>query len=290
VHDQRTHKMSFVEGLRVDIYFLGIIILKMLGKMRVEEGDNHNMTYLLQISDISMYYEKESLSPEMINFLTICFYDPQITVSELLTHNLISENVMVDESMHAYSESPSRKMTIHETSSKRSGSTTTSKVLKRYLTNGTHEGSSSEFRSDTISNFSLKTKSVVYEDSSFILKKLQSLNKRKTTTYGSGVGGMSRNSVSKFLKNRSLLEISSISSSSPAGSLARPLDRMNSKNRIILGEGSINEEKDTIREEPMEDEDYVGLTHLSVQHSVKLTKSIVLNGYHRFKKITITFL
>lgn len=67
----RTPKMSFVEGLRVDIYFLGIIILKMLGKMRVEEGDNLNMTSLLQIADISVYYKNESLSPEIVDFLEI---------------------------------------------------------------------------------------------------------------------------------------------------------------------------------------------------------------------------
>lgn len=63
--------MNFVEGLRVDIYFLGIIILKMLGKMRVEEGDNSNMTSLLQIHDISMFYANETLSPEMISFLNV---------------------------------------------------------------------------------------------------------------------------------------------------------------------------------------------------------------------------
>mmetsp|Transcript_4105 Transcript_4105/g.3865 ORF Transcript_4105/g.3865 Transcript_4105/m.3865 type:complete len:100 (-) Transcript_4105:7-306(-) len=44
---ERTPKMSFVEGLRVDVYFLGIVILKILGKMRIEEGDKLNMTSLL---------------------------------------------------------------------------------------------------------------------------------------------------------------------------------------------------------------------------------------------------
>ena len=63
--------MSFVEGIRVDIYFLGIIILKMMGKMRIEEGDNSNMTSLLQIADISVFYKNESLSEEMISFLDI---------------------------------------------------------------------------------------------------------------------------------------------------------------------------------------------------------------------------
>lgn len=63
--------MSFVEGLRVDIYFLGIIILKILGKMRIEEGEKLNMTALLQITDISVFYQNESLSEEMINFLDV---------------------------------------------------------------------------------------------------------------------------------------------------------------------------------------------------------------------------
>lgn len=63
--------MSFVEGLRVDIYFLGIIILKMLGKMRVDEGDYLNMTSLLKINDISVFYRSETLSLEMINFLDV---------------------------------------------------------------------------------------------------------------------------------------------------------------------------------------------------------------------------
>ena len=63
--------MSFVEGLRVDIYFRGIIILKMLGKMRVDEGDYLNMTSLLKINDISVFYRSETLSLEMINFLDV---------------------------------------------------------------------------------------------------------------------------------------------------------------------------------------------------------------------------
>lgn len=83
--------MSFVEGLRVDIYFLGIIILKMLGKMRVDEGDHLNMTSLLKINDISLFYRSETLSLEMINFLDVCFYDPQITLTELMMHKLICE-------------------------------------------------------------------------------------------------------------------------------------------------------------------------------------------------------
>lgn len=57
--------MTFVEGLRVDIYFLGIMIIKMLGKMRIEEGDNQPMSSLLKINDISTYYANESLSEEM---------------------------------------------------------------------------------------------------------------------------------------------------------------------------------------------------------------------------------
>lgn len=68
---ERTPKMTFVEGLRVDIYFLGILILKMLGKMRVEEGDNSPMSELLKIKDISSYYENESLSEEIKNFLDL---------------------------------------------------------------------------------------------------------------------------------------------------------------------------------------------------------------------------
>ena len=62
----------------------------------------------------------------------------------------------------------------------KSGTTNTSKVLKRYLTSGTNEGSGSEYYSDntshildsSIETFKRKQKiqSVLYEDSSFILK------------------------------------------------------------------------------------------------------------------------
>jgi len=184
--------MSFVEGIRVDIYFLGIIILKMLGKMRIEEGDKLNMTSLLQIPDISVFYRNECLSEEMINFLDVCFYDPQITLSELVMHKLISIAFTQSESTKIIIESPNSKS--HLESSKNSGTNSTSKILKRYLTNGTNEGSSSEFYSETTSNFlrtsidtfkeKHKIQSVLYEDSSYILKRLMSMKKRKTEIEG----------------------------------------------------------------------------------------------------------
>jgi hypothetical protein len=43
----------------------------MLGKMRVDEGDYLNMTSLLKINDISVFYRSETLSLEMINFLDV---------------------------------------------------------------------------------------------------------------------------------------------------------------------------------------------------------------------------
>ena len=108
--------MSFVEGIRVDIYFLGIIILKMMGKMRIEEGDNSNMTSLLQIADISVFYKNESLSEEMISFLDIWFNVPHITLSEIMLHELVVEIVTRSESIKTFPESPN--MTFNDSSSK----------------------------------------------------------------------------------------------------------------------------------------------------------------------------
>jgi hypothetical protein len=168
-----------------------------------------------------------------------------------MMHSLISEFVPKTESMRTFSDSPVQTLTVMETSSKRSGSTTTSKVLKRYLTSGTHEGSSSEYKSESITNFSLKTHSVVYEDSSFILKKIQSMGKRMTA-YGPNFIQSDKN-LSTFLKNKSMIDSSSQASSSP-GSFARPLDRTSSKNRMIL-ENEQFRKNEPIREEPMEDDE-----------------------------------
>lgn len=262
-HKERTPKMSFVEGIRVDIYFLGIIILKLLGKMRVEEGDDQNMTYLLQIPDISVFYKNESLSEEMIDFLNICFYDPQIALSELMMHQLISEIVAKSETENMM-ESPLKTSSFHEASSRKSGTTNTSKVLKRYLTNGTDEGSSSEYYSQStakmlrssIDTFKSKQKvqSVLYEDSSYIIKKLMSLNKRKTTFYVSPVKKDSKNTLSKYSKLSSVMDSSSLASSSP-GTFTRQLDRTGNKNRILIGDDQPSHENNPIHEEAIEEED-----------------------------------
>ena len=105
------------------------------------------------------------------------FYDPQITLSELMMHKLIAKKIVQSESTKVIWESPN---TPHEGSSKNSATNSTSKILKRYLTSGTNEGSSSEYYSESNSNFlrssidtfkrSNKIQSVLYEDSSYILK------------------------------------------------------------------------------------------------------------------------
>lgn len=150
---------------------------------------------------------------------------------------------------------------MQETSSKKSNTTNTSKVLKRYLTSGTNDGTSSEYLSENTSSIlrsSLhsfkKTQSVMYEDSSFIIKKLLSMNKRKTT-YGSGTPQEgNRKSISKFLKVGSLADGSSQSSSSP-GSFSRHLDRTSDKNRIFIGEDNSNHKHEPILEEALEEEE-----------------------------------
>lgn len=248
--------MSFVEGIRVDIYFLGIIILKMLGKMRLEEGDNLNMTSLLQIQDISVFYRKESLTDEMIDFLDVCFFDPQITLSELMMHNLVCSLIAQSDTVKSVQEPSQKTLTLLETSSKKSGTTNTSKVLKRYLTSGTNEGTSSEYQSDSsvfrtsVDTFK-KTQSVLYEDSSFILKKLLNM-KRKTTTFGKSPVENSNKSISKFLKVSTVHDNSSQTSSSP-GSFSRHLDRTSDRNRIFIGEETKKHEP--IYEEASEEDD-----------------------------------
>lgn len=257
--------MSFVEGIRVDIYFLGIIILKMLGKMRVEEGDNSNMTSLLQIQDISIFYQNESLSPEMISFLDICFHEPHITLSEIMLHELIVGIVTKSESIKTFPESPNNTLTFNDTSSKKSGTTNTSKVLKRYLTSGTHEGSSSEYYSEVTSqmmNSSVDTfrrkqkiQSVLYEDSSFILKKLIYQGKRKTQLGAPNQKGSGK-SLSKFVSSRSVMIDTSSQSSSSPGSFARVLDRTNDHNRIMILDDKLSKKADPIFEEVLEEDEY----------------------------------
>jgi hypothetical protein len=262
-HKEQIPKMSFVEGIRVDIYFLGIIILKLLGKMRVEEGDDQNMTYLLKIPDISLYYRNESMSEEMIDFLNLCFYDPQITLIELMMHNLISEIVATSESAKMI-ETHMKTVSFHDASSHRSGTTNTSKILKRYLTNGTDEGSSDENNSEStakmlrssISTFKSKQKiqSVLYEDSSYIIKKLLSMSKRKTTFYESPIIADSKHTLSKYTKLSSIMDSVSIASSSPSN-FSRQIDRTSNRNRLFVGEEQPIIKNQPIQEETIEEEE-----------------------------------
>lgn len=154
-------------------------------------------------------------------------------------HELIFDLVQV-------SESSKRTVSRRISSPEKSNASTTSRVLKRYLTSGTNEGSSSEYASESgstimagaIDHFKRKQKiqSVMYEDSSFILKKLVSHANRKSR-FRSPSEKMSGNSLTKFLipNTSTIKDTSSVSSSSPS-TISRVLDRANEKNRLFTND------------------------------------------------------
>lgn len=147
-------------------------------------------------------------------------------------------------------------------------------MLKRYLTSGTHEGSSSEYYSESVSSIlrssidtfkkKQKIQSVLYEDSTFILKKLLSMKKRKTQI-GANIKDSAVKNMSKFLNPRSLIDSSSQSSSSP-GSFSRKIDRTSDRNRIILGEDPLNQNAEPIYEEAFEEEDDIRVYEQGKSH------------------------
>lgn len=190
----------------------------------------------------------------------MCFFDPQITLNEITRHELIADLVITEESSK---RNFTHRGTLYDTSSRKSVTTTTSKVLRRYLTSGTHEGSSSEYTSEVNSGLNSnidkfkrtqKIQSVMYEDSSFILKKLLSHGQRKSKVR-SPTEKISGNSLQKNLKPNSIVESSSQSSSSPS-TFSRNIDRSNEKNRVIMNDNylQINTKPAPIYEEILEEE------------------------------------
>jgi hypothetical protein len=45
------------QGMRIDIYFIGILILKMLGKMRIDENDDKCTSDQLKIQNLEVFYK-----------------------------------------------------------------------------------------------------------------------------------------------------------------------------------------------------------------------------------------
>jgi len=67
-----TDKLNLEEGSRFDIISLGILILKMLGKLWNSEFTN--IQKLIQnASAFSALYKKEGISSKLTNFLDLCF-------------------------------------------------------------------------------------------------------------------------------------------------------------------------------------------------------------------------
>lgn len=185
-----------------------------------------------------------------------------------MMHKLISAKVENSESSKVINEALTHSP---YDSSKNSGTNSTSKILKRYLTSGTNDGSSSEFLSETNSNFlrssidtfkdKQKIQSVLYEDSSYILNKLKSMQKRKSEAQNSKqtLRRPSTFNLGRTLHVSSNAESVSMSSSSP-GSFSRALDRGSLKNRVIImgGDNRSKNEHEPIpedMEELNEDED-----------------------------------
>lgn len=229
----------------------------MLGKLRINDGETITMTSLLKLGEISHYYQNESISDELKNFLDLCFYDSHISLNDISRHELVIDYIIVSESSK---RNLTYRNTLFENSSKLSGTTNTSKILKRYLTSGTHEeGSSSEYNSDVtslmngaIDTFKRKQKiqSVMYEDNSFILKQLMS-NAQRKSKFKSPSQKMSGGSLGNFLNPGTVGETSSVSSSSP-GSVSRKLTTL--RQVVIASDARTTNKAGPIYEEILEEE------------------------------------
>lgn len=172
----RQEKLDFQDGSQLDIFSLGVIVLKSMGKLRLDLP--HDLSYLMSYSNsLKALYKNEGMSTLLSSFLDILL-DEKASLSKLSIHPFLTkfDANIVNQQQHQYEEPlqpinqpleppetpeslmrpPLRKSVggdkteftfgsshRNSSSSKSSETNTFPPEVKKFITNGSHVGTSS---------------------------------------------------------------------------------------------------------------------------------------------------
>ena len=85
--------------MRLDIFCLGVTILKMLGKIRLYDVNDIDF-YLQNIHNMRQFYMREQVTDQLKDFLNVCFED-RCDLKDLIVHPFFASKPSV---FHAFDQ------------------------------------------------------------------------------------------------------------------------------------------------------------------------------------------